>query len=166
MRGSATPRSSPTPGTDGRAGAGLAVLLGLGWVACVVAANGFVSLATDLEVVPLTAAGPLAEPVGVALVALAIAPRMARSTARSVVLPVETALIAALGLILVPAVVALVMGGPGAGFLEIGQAATSLFTLTDALLAAVAGLVALLVVRARAAGAGRPRWPWEDDDRP
>ena len=142
------------------------MLLTLGWVACVVAANGFVSLAADLEVMPLAAAGPLAEPVGVAVTALALGPRVARSTARSVALPIETALIAALALILVPAGVTLVMGGAGAAFLELGQAATSVFTLADALLAAVAGLVALLVVRARAAGAGRPRWPWEDDDRP
>ena len=142
------------------------MLLALGWIACVVAANGFVSLATDLEVVPLAAAGPLAEPIGVAVTALVMAPRVARSTARSVALPVETALIAALALILVPAVVTVVMGGAGPAFLELGRAATSVFTLTDALLAAVAGLVALLVVRARAAGAGRPRWPWEDDDQP
>ncbi|MBW4042764.1 MAG: hypothetical protein HIU86_11695 [Acidobacteria bacterium] len=142
------------------------MLIGLGWVACVVAANGFVSLATDLEVVPLAAAGPLAEPLGVAVTALAISPRMARSTARSVALPIETALIAALALIVVPAAVALVMGGGGAAFLELGHGATSVFTLTDALLAALAGLVTLLVVRARAAGAGRPQWPWEHDDQP
>lgn len=142
------------------------MLLGLGWIACVVAANGFVSLATDLEVVPVAGAGPLAEPVAVAVAALVITPRMARSSVRSAVLPVETALLAALALILVPAAVALVMGGAGAAFLELGSSATSVFTVTDALLAAVAGLIALLVVRARAAGAGRPRWPWEDDDRP
>jgi hypothetical protein len=142
------------------------MLIGLGWVACVVAANGFVSLATDLEVVPLAAAGPLAEPVAVAVAALAVGWRTARSTARSAALPLETALLAALALIVLPAVVALVMSGAGAAFLELGHAATSVFTLADALLAALAGLIALLVVRARAAGAGRPRWPWEDERRP
>jgi hypothetical protein len=30
----------------------------------------------------------------------------------------------------------------------------------------VAGLIMLLVVRAQAAGARRPRWPWERDDEP
>ena len=133
-------------------------------MACVVAGNGFVALAADLEVMPVAAAGPLAEPVGVAVAALVIAPRVAFSTSRSVVLPVETALLAGLALILVPGVVALVMSGPGPAFLVLGHAATSPFTLTDAILAAVEGLVALLVVRARAAGAGRPRWPWEHDD--
>jgi hypothetical protein len=130
----------------------------------VVAANGLVSLGTGLEVVPVGGAGPLAEPVGVAVAALVLALRAARSTARSALLPLETALLAAVALILVPAFVALLMGGSGAGFLTLGRAATSVFTLTDLLLAAVAGLVVLLVVRARAAGAGRPRWPWEGPD--
>lgn len=157
-----TTRSSPTP--DRRAGAGLAALFGLGWIATVVAADGFVSLATDLEVMPIGGAGPLAEPIGVAVAGFVLGVRIARSTARSVLLPVEAALVAAVALILVPAGVALVMGGPGPAFLTLGRGATSVFTLTDALLAALAGLLALVVVRARAAGAGRPRWPWEDED--
>jgi hypothetical protein len=159
-----TTRSAPTPAPERRAGAGLAVLLGLGWIACVVAANGFVSLATDLEVEPIRGAGPLAEPVGVVVAAVLITVRIGRSTARSVILPIETALIAALALIVAAAAVALIMGGGGAAFLVLGRAATSPYTLTDALLAAAAGLIALLVVRARAAGAGTPRWPWEKDD--
>lgn len=157
-----TTRSSPTP--DRRAGAGLAVLVGLGWVACVIAADGFVSLATDLDVMPIGGAGPLAEPVGIAIAAILVGTRAGRSTARSVLLPLETALLAAAALIVLPAAVALVMTGPGPAFLALGTGATSAFTLAGALLAALAGLVVLLVVRARAAGAGRPRWPWEDDD--
>ncbi|GAA2751398.1 hypothetical protein [Amnibacterium kyonggiense] len=126
-----------------------------------VAANGFVSLATDADVIAVPGAGPLAEPVGVAVTAGAIGLRIARATGRSVLLPVETALLSAVLLILVPALVALAAGGAGAAFLVLGEASTSLFTLADALLAAVAGLIALLIVRARAAGAGTPRWPWE-----
>jgi hypothetical protein len=144
----------------------MAVFVGLGWIATVVAANGLVSLGSGLEVVPVRGAGPLAEPVAVVVGALALVLRSARSTARSTLLPLETALLAAVALILVPAVVALVMGGPGAAFLTLGRAATSVFTLADVVLAAIAGLVVLLVVRARAAGAGRPRWPWEDEERP
>ncbi len=159
-----TTRSSPP--TDPHAGWGLAALAGLGWIACAIAADGFVSLATDLEVMPIGGAGPLAEPAGIAVAAIVLGVRVARSTARSVLLPVEAALLAALALIVAPAAVALVMGGPGAAFLTLGRSATSVSTLTDALLAALAGLLVLLVVRARAAGAGRPRWPWEDDDRP
>ena len=51
---------------------GTAALVVLGWGALVVAANGFVSLYTGQEVVPLSDAGPLVGPVaiGVALLAL------------------------------------------------------------------------------------------------
>jgi hypothetical protein len=141
------------------------VFVGLGWIATVVAANGLVSLGTGLEVVPVRGAGPLAEPFGVAVGALALALRSAFSTARSALLPLETALIAALAVILVPAAVAVTGGGAGPAFLTLGRAATSVFTLADVVLAALAGLVVLLVVRARAAGAGPLRWPWEDEDR-
>jgi hypothetical protein len=158
----ATTRSSATP--DRRAGWGLAALVGLGWIACAIAADGFVSLATDLEVMPIGGAGPLAEPAGIAVAAVALGIRVARSTARSVLLPIESALLAAVALIVAPAVVALLMGGAGPAFLTLGSGATSVFTLAGALLAALAGLLVLLVVRARAAGAGRPRWPWEDDE--
>jgi hypothetical protein len=142
------------------------VFVGLGWIATVVAANGLVSLGSGLEVVPVGGAGPLAEPVGVVVAALGVAVRCARSRPRSALLPLETALIAALALIVVPAVVALTTGGVGTALLTLGRSATSVFTLTDAALAALAGFVVLLVVRARSAGAGRPRWPWEDDDQP
>jgi hypothetical protein len=129
-----------------------------------VAANGLVSLATGLEVMPLAGAGPVAEPAGVAVAAVLLALRTGRATARGTLLPLETALLAAVALVVVPGAVALPTG-PGESLATIGQAATSPFTLVDVVLAAVAGLVVLLVVRARAAGAGRPRWPWEDDDR-
>lgn len=125
------------------------------------AANGFVSLGTDTDVIAVPGAGPLAEPVGVAVAAVVMMLRIARSTARSVLLPVETALLVAVLVIAVPALVALIVGGAGAAFLVLGEASTSPYTLADALLAAAAGLIALLVVRAKAAGAGRPRWPWE-----
>jgi hypothetical protein len=48
--------------------------------------------------------------------------------------------------------------------LWIATQAASPFQLTDVVLALVAGLIMLLVVRAQAAGARRPRWPWERDD--
>jgi hypothetical protein len=101
--------------------------------------------------------------VAVATVLLGL--RAGTATARSVLLPLETALLAAVALILVPGAVAL-LTGPGDAFLTVGRAAVSVFTLTDVVLAALAGLVVLLVVRARAAGADRPRWPWEDRDDP
>jgi hypothetical protein len=131
----------------------------------VVAANGLISVGTGLEVMPVAGAGPLAVPLAVALATLLIGLRAGFSTARSVLLPLETALIAAVTLLVVPALVA-VLTGPGDAFLTLGRAALSVFTLVDVVLAALAGLVVLLVVRARAAGAGRPRWPWERDDEP
>lgn len=142
------------------------MLAGLGWIATVVAANGLVSLGTGLEVVPVSQTGPLAEPVGVAVAALVIAVRAGFSTGRTVLLPIEAALLAAVTQILVPSLVVIVMSGSGPAFLTAGRAATSVFTVVDAVLAGLAGLIVLLVVRARAAGAGPPRWPWEDDDRP
>jgi hypothetical protein len=116
-------------------------------------------------VVPVAGAGPLAEPVAVAVATVLLGLRAGTATARSVLLPLETALLAAVALILVPGAVAL-LTGPGDAFLTVGRAAVSVFTLTDVVLAALAGLVVLLVVRARAAGADRPRWPWEDRDDP
>lgn len=147
---------------DRRAGAGIAILVAVGWAASVVAANGLISLGTGLEVVPEAGAGPLAEPVAVAVATVLVAVRSGRSTARSALLPLETALLAAAALIVVPAAVALVTG-PGEA---LGRAATSVFTAVAVVLGALAGLIVLLVTRARAAGAGTPRWPWEDGDRP
>lgn len=154
--------SAPTSAPDARIGASTAVLAAVAWIASVVAANGFLSLGTGLEVVSVAGAGPLAEPVGVVLAAVLIALRGAFSTARSALLPVEHLLVAAVCLIVVPALVA-ALNGAGTAFLALGAAATSPFTIIDAVLAAAAGLVVLLLARAKAAGAGRPRWPWERD---
>lgn len=134
------------------------------WVAAVVAANGFVSLLTGAEVLPVVEAGPLAVPVGVALAAAAMAVRAARATAASVLLPVELLLIAT-ALTLTGAALVALFSGIGPALLTLGALATSPFLLADAVLAGVTGIVVLLLVRAADAGAGRPRWPWEGDDR-
>lgn len=135
------------------------------WVAAVVAANGFVSLLTGAEVLPVAAAGPLALPVGVLLAAVLMALRAARSTAASVLLPLELLLIGYLVPVLGAALVAL-LAGPGPALLTAGGLAVSGFAIADGVLAAITGLVVLLLVRAADAGAGRPRWPWEDRDEP
>lgn len=135
------------------------------WVAAVIALNGFISLLTGAEVLPVPAAGPLALPVGVAAAAVLIAVRAARSTASSVLLPVETLLIGYLVPVVGAALVAL-LSGPEAALLTAARLAVSWFAVGDALLAAVAGLVVLLLTRAAGAGASRPRWPWEDRDDP
>jgi zinc transporter ZupT len=60
----------------------------------------------------------------------------------------------------------IVRASPTDGLLWIATEAASPFQIADALLAVVAGLIMLLVLRAQAAGAHRPRWPWERDDEP
>ena len=134
------------------------------WVAAVVAANGFVSLLTGAEVLPVVEAGPLAVPVGVALAAAAMALCAARATAASVLLPVELLLLG-YAVPLVGAALVAAFSGIGPALRTLGALATSPFLLAEAVLAAVAGIVVLLLVRAADAGAGRPRWPWEGDDR-
>jgi hypothetical protein len=151
---------SPDPAT------GTAVLAVLAWIACVVAGNGLISVGTGLEVVPLHRAGPLAEPVAVAVTGLLLVARTVRPQRRTGWLVVECALIAYLALVIVGAVVAGIFGGGAAGLLFAADAATSVFTVVDALLAGAVGLAVLLIARARAAGAGRPRWPWERDEDP
>ncbi len=130
-----------------------------------IAGNGFVSLLTGLEVVPVTAAGPLAEPIGVAVAGVLIAVRAARTPTTARLLPVECLLIAYLGVVLVPSLVTLV-GGGGAAMVLLARTATGPFAIVDALLAAVLGLILTALARARDAGAGRPRWPWEEDGDP
>lgn len=154
------PARSPDPAT------GTAVLALFAWIACVVAGNGLISVATGLEVIPLHRAGPLAEPVAVAVAGLLLLTRTLRPQRRTGWLALECALIAYLALVIVGAVAAGFAGGGGAALLFAADAATSAFTIVDALLAAAAGLVVLLVARARAAGAGRPRWPWEREGDP
>ena len=133
------------------------------WAAAVVAANGFVSLLTGAEVLPVVEAGPLAVPVGIALAGVLIAVRAARATAASVLLPVELLLLGWVVPLAGAALVAL-LSGVGPALLTLAGLATSPFLLADSVLAAVAGIVVLLLVRAADAGAGRPRWPWERDD--
>ncbi|MGN6743396.1 MAG: DUF6121 family protein [Amnibacterium sp.] len=144
-----------------------AVLVALGWGAAVVAANGFVSLFTGLEVVPLGDAGPLVLPLGVAAALVALLIRLLRVHDRTAWLPLECGALAYLVQLLVGALVFLIVRGSAAdGLLWVATEAASPFQITDAVLAVVAGLIMLLVVRAQAAGAERPRWPWERDEPP
>jgi len=140
------------------------VLAAAAWIAAVVAANGFVSLFTGAEVLPVQEAGPLAVPVGVALAAALIALRAARATAASTLLPVELLLIGYAVPLLGAALVAL-LSGVGPALLTLAGLATSPFLIAEAVLAGIAGGVVLLLVRAADSGAGRPRWPWEGEDR-
>lgn len=156
--------TEPAPAPDGRRLT--AVLVALGWGAAVVAANGFVSLFTGLEVDPLTNAGPLVVPVAVAAALVVLLVRLLRVHDRAGWLPLECGVLVYLVQLLVGAVVyLLVRASPADGVLWIATQAASPFQITDAALALLAGLIMLLVLRAQAAGAQRPRWPWERDDR-
>jgi len=143
------------------------VLIALGWGAAVVAANGFISLFTDLEPDPLHDAGPLVLPVGVVAALAVLLLRLLRTDARAGWLPLECGVLAYLVQLVVGALVyLLVRASPADGLLWLAAQAVGPFQIADALLAAVAGLIMLLVIRAQAAGAQRPRWPWERDDPP
>ena len=155
--------TEPAPRPDGRRLT--AVLVALGWGAAVVAANGFVSLLADLEVDPLADAGPLVVPIAVLVALVALLVRLLRVQDRTAWLPLECGVLVYLVQLLVGALVYLVVrGSPADGLLWIATQAASPFQITDAALALVAGLIMLLVLRAQAAGARRPRWPWERDD--
>jgi hypothetical protein len=157
--------TEPTPRPDGRRLP--AVLVTLGWGAAVVAANGFVSLFTGLEVDPLRNAGPLVVPVAVLIALVALLVRLLRVQDRTAWLPLECGALVYLVQLLVGALVYLaVRASPTDGLLWLATQAASPFQITDAVLALVAGLIMLLVLRAQAAGAHRPRWPWEHDDEP
>lgn len=144
-----------------------AVLVTLGWGAAVVAANGLLSLATGLEPDPLRNAGPLVVPVAVVAALVALLIRLLRARDRTAWLPLECGALVYLVMVIVGSIAYLVVRGqPADGVLWLATAAASPFTIVDALLAVLAGLIMLLVLRAQAAGAERPRWPWERNDDP
>jgi uncharacterized protein DUF6121 len=155
--------TEPAPRPDDRRL--FAVLITLGWGAAVVAANGFVSLLTDLEVDPLRDAGPLVLPVAVAVALVALLVRLLRVHDRTGWLPLECGVLVYLVQLLVGAIVyLLVRAAPADGLLWIATQAASPFQIADAVLALLGGLVMVVALRARAAGAERPRWPWERHD--
>ena len=144
-------------------------MTGAMWAACVVASDGLLSLLLDVEAAPARGVGPFVGPVAtlaaipaVLLPLLAGAPR-----ARAWPVPLRCALGAFLALVVVGALVRLLESGSAAAALVYAAlAATSLFTLVPAALAAVAGFLFVLATRAGAAGAQRPRWPWERTEEP
>jgi hypothetical protein len=156
------------PARPAERAAGIGALVALGWGALVVASNGFVSLYTGQEVVPLSGAGPLVAPVAIAVALLALLLLFARTRSSATTwLPLYAGAVAYLAIVLVGALVYLIGHGSAAeGLLYLASAAASTFTIVDAVLAVLAGLVFTLILRARAAGAHRPRWPWERDDEP
>jgi hypothetical protein len=144
-----------------------ALMLAAVWAACVVAMDGVLSLLLDVEAVPARGIGPLVVPAAtiVALVVVVLVLLHGVPRDRAWPVPVGAAGGAYLALLLAGAVARAAEAGPAAAVVYAAAAATSLFTLLPAALAGVAGFVLVLVARATSAGAGRPRWPWEREDR-
>lgn len=137
------------------------------WAACVVAADGLLSLFLDIEAVPARGIGPLVVPVAtlVAMVVVLLVLLRGVPRERAWPVPVAAAVGAYLALLAAGAVARAVEAGPAAAVVYAAAAATNLFTWLPAALAAVAGFALVLIARATAAGARRPRWPWEREDR-
>ena len=138
------------------------------YLAVVVCAYGFVSLATDAEVIPSAAAGLLVGPSIVGASVLALLLHLARAlrapgrTLRIVVLAAVWSWVAAV----LVAVVAYAIGtGTALAALLFGLGfGVSWFGLLIPAVAAVIAWFAAAVARAQAGGAERPLWPWERDD--
>jgi hypothetical protein len=137
------------------------------WAACVVAADGLLSLVLDVEAVPAPGVGALVVPAATIVALLVLAAVLLRGVPRDRAwpVPVGAAVGAYLALLLAGAAARAIETGPAAAVVYAAGASTNVFTLVPAALAAVAGFALVLVARATAAGAGRPRWPWERDGR-
>jgi hypothetical protein len=144
-----------------------ALMLAALWGACVVAGDGLLSLALDVEAVPARGIGPLVVPAAtiVALVVLVLVLLRGVPRDRAWPVPVAAAVGAYLALLVAGSVARAVEAGPAAAVVYAAAASTNLFTLAPAALAAVAGFALVVVARATSAGAPRPRWPWERDGR-
>ena len=137
-------------------------------LALVVCAYGFVSLFTDAEVIASPEAGLLLGPaiVGASVVALLLHLGRVLRRPGGVLAPT---LLAALWSWLAAVVVAIIgyavtTGSVIASLLFGLGFGVSWFGLLIPVLAALVAWLALLVARAQAAGADRPRWPWERRD--
>jgi hypothetical protein len=140
-----------------------ALMLAALWGACVVAADGLLSLFLDVEAVPARGIGPLVVPAAtiVALIVVVLVLLRGVPRDRAWPVPVAAAVGAYLALVLTGAVARAAETGPAAGLVYAAAASTNVFTLVPTALAAVAGFALVLIARATSAGARRPRWPWE-----
>lgn len=161
--------SASAPDTPERAprrnSAVLAALTSLTWVAAVVAAFGFISLLSGLEVISDRSAGPLLGPVSVAAAATVLFLRL-RRCARTLAGWGFAAVFAALDtyvvLLLVGPLFLLVANGADAFVNYLAANALSPFVLSACTLAALAGASFVGLNSYREGGGQRPRWPWED----
>ena len=138
------------------------------YLALVVFAYGFVSLATDSEVIARADAGLLVGPaiVGAAVLALLLhlarALRSPRRTLRIVVLAAVWTWVAA---VVVGVIAYAIATGTALSALLFGLGfGVTWFGLLIPALAALVAWFAASVALAQSGGARRPRWPWERDD--
>ncbi len=138
------------------------------YLALIVAAYGFVSLLTDIEVIASPDAGRLVGPAIIAASVAALLLYLARALRRPAHL-LGTVLLSALWTWLAAVAVAVVGFAVATGTLleslmfGLGFGVGWFGLLIPALAALVASL-AVLVARGQAGGLERPRWPWERDD--
>lgn len=141
------------------------VLTLIGFLAVVIAGFGFVSLATDSDVVSVPALGPLPGVIAVAaagaayaaVVARALASRQPRYRSAAVVAVAAWAAYGVAGAV----AVALGTGDLVTAAVLLGALWVGWPGLVVAAAAAGAAWSAVALVRTRA---GRPRWPWEGED--
>jgi chromate transport protein ChrA len=136
------------------------------WAACVVAADGLLSLALDVEAVPARGIGPFVVPAATIVAMVVLALVLLRGVPRDRAWPVPVAAVVGvyLALLITGAVVRMLEAEAAAALVYAAAASTNLFTLVPVGLAAIAALAFVLIARATSAGAHRPRWPWERDD--
>src|SRR3954447_4975189 len=118
------------------------------WAACVVAADGLLSLLLDVEAVPARGIGPLVVPAAtiVALIVLVLVLLRGVPRDRAWPVPLAAAVGVYLALVLVGALARAAETGGAGAVVYATAASTSVFTLVPAALAAVAGFALVLVV--------------------
>ncbi len=144
------------------------------YLAILVAAFGLISLYWNIEVIDVADAGPLVGPVMVGCATIAV---LVSLIVRGRSVPADEQRIAPLTALLVGVIAYVVFvlsggiayavgGGEPLGFLTFSfHMFASWFSLSTGIAAAVVAFVYQLVLVGRFQQKGRPRWPWERDDK-
>ena len=144
------------------------------YLAILIAAFGLISLYWNIEVIDVADAGPLVGPVMVGCATIAV---LVSLIVRGRSVPADEQRIAPLTALLVGVIAYVVFvlsggiayavgGGEPLGFLTFSfHMFASWFSLSTGIAAAVVAFVYQLVLVGRFQQKGRPRWPWERDDK-
>jgi hypothetical protein len=144
------------------------------YLAILVAAFGLISLYWDIEVIDVADAGPLVGPVMVGCATIAV---LVSLVVRGRSVPADEQRIAPLTALLVGVIAYVVFvvsggiayavgGGEPLGFLTFSfDMFASWFSVATGIAAALVAFLYQLVLVGRFQQKGRPRWPWEHDDK-